>query len=364
MLHHATARANGFNFYESILFNAFGSYTWETFGENMPPSTSDFIPTVAGGSILGEMLHRLFVELYSTHPLLGATVGLGISETDWLHSFVLRQGVRERSRKTIHELSLATGFCWSAAEFNADNTTLATWQDPAASADLKIVYGNPFQQRSKIPFNQFELNLSVYGAEYLGLALISDAYLFSFMPVDETSSQATSGPSLHYNYFNITNSPASITPVAGFENISFSDISLDWTFKYRHDFSPDLYWSAKAHAGFSFAFSNSNDSARKAVRVNYLTGGNLKLFLSLSHTRLGTLRFDSELVESVNINSISMDQGSVFFSYFDISYSYPFTKTLSLVLADSFYYLNGQYKNISDIERWFNNMRIGIAINF
>jgi hypothetical protein len=365
MLYHTAARANGFNYYESFLFSMFGSYTWETFAENMHPSTNDFITTVAGGSIMGEMFHRLFIELYTAYPVLGATAGFFISEIEWAHSFILRQGVRERSRNTIHELSLTTGFCWSAAEFNAGNSALAAWREPGAFADIRIVYGNPFQQRSTIPFNQFELNLSANGAEYFNLTLISDAYLFSFMPIDELSSQATSGLTLHYDFFSITNNFKTIMYFAEYKNINFSDISLDWTFKYRYDFNSDFYWSAKAHTGFTgIAFSTSNNYTEVIPRDDYLIGANIKLLLALSHTRWGTLRFDSLLVESVNINGVSMDQGSVFFGYFDISYSYPLTKTLSLVLADSFYYLNGQYKNISDIERWFNNTRIGIAINF
>jgi hypothetical protein len=51
-------RANGLNFYESAAVTAFGSATWEFFGETNHASLNDFINTTLGGITLGEMFHR------------------------------------------------------------------------------------------------------------------------------------------------------------------------------------------------------------------------------------------------------------------------------------------------------------------
>ena len=51
-------RANGLGFYESAAVTAFGSATWEFFGETNHPSLNDFINTTLGGITLGEMFHR------------------------------------------------------------------------------------------------------------------------------------------------------------------------------------------------------------------------------------------------------------------------------------------------------------------
>src|SRR4051794_17131748 len=53
-----TARANGLSFYESAAVTAFGSATWEYFGETNHASLNDFINTTLGGIALGEMFHR------------------------------------------------------------------------------------------------------------------------------------------------------------------------------------------------------------------------------------------------------------------------------------------------------------------
>jgi Domain of unknown function (DUF3943) len=53
-----SGRANGLSFYESAAVAAFGSSTWEYFGETNKPSLNDFINTTLGGIALGEMFHR------------------------------------------------------------------------------------------------------------------------------------------------------------------------------------------------------------------------------------------------------------------------------------------------------------------
>jgi hypothetical protein len=52
------ARANGLSFYESAAVTAFGSATWEFFGETNHASLNDFVNTTLGGIALGEMFHR------------------------------------------------------------------------------------------------------------------------------------------------------------------------------------------------------------------------------------------------------------------------------------------------------------------
>src|SRR6188472_1276394 len=52
------ARANGLSFWESAGLTAFGSGTWEYFGETNHASLNDLVNTTLGGIALGEMFHR------------------------------------------------------------------------------------------------------------------------------------------------------------------------------------------------------------------------------------------------------------------------------------------------------------------
>src|SRR5215203_68355 len=62
-----TGRANGLSFYESAAVAAFGSATWEYYGETNHPSLNDLINTTLGGIALGEMFHRAGWLIRNTH---------------------------------------------------------------------------------------------------------------------------------------------------------------------------------------------------------------------------------------------------------------------------------------------------------
>jgi hypothetical protein len=62
-----TGRANGLNFWESAALTAFGSGTWEYFGETNQASLNDFINTTLGGIALGEMFNRTAWLVRNTH---------------------------------------------------------------------------------------------------------------------------------------------------------------------------------------------------------------------------------------------------------------------------------------------------------
>jgi hypothetical protein len=53
------ARSNGLSYYESMTYNAFGSLTWEMFGENEPPAIQDWFSTTFGGACIGEVTNRI-----------------------------------------------------------------------------------------------------------------------------------------------------------------------------------------------------------------------------------------------------------------------------------------------------------------
>ncbi|GMO20006.1 MAG: hypothetical protein Pg6A_06810 [Termitinemataceae bacterium] len=69
----ASARINGFNFYESIPFALIGSLQWEIMHEP-ESSINDVISTTIGGISLGEMLHRLFLKADASNSA-GAKIG-------------------------------------------------------------------------------------------------------------------------------------------------------------------------------------------------------------------------------------------------------------------------------------------------
>ncbi len=58
-LYHGFARSAGLNFWESLFYDAAGSFIWEIAGETTLPSINDQISTTFGGAFLGEPLFRM-----------------------------------------------------------------------------------------------------------------------------------------------------------------------------------------------------------------------------------------------------------------------------------------------------------------
>ncbi len=52
------ARANGYNYWQGLLFAGAGSYMWECCGESHLPSINDWFNTTLGGAAVGELLYR------------------------------------------------------------------------------------------------------------------------------------------------------------------------------------------------------------------------------------------------------------------------------------------------------------------
>ena len=58
-LYFNAGRANGYNFWESMVWSGGGSLMWELYGEAWAPSPNDWFNTTLGGISLGEMLWRV-----------------------------------------------------------------------------------------------------------------------------------------------------------------------------------------------------------------------------------------------------------------------------------------------------------------
>jgi hypothetical protein len=57
-VYYNAGRANGYDFWSSSVFAAFGSFIWEMFGENNRGAVNDWVNTTLGGIAIGESLNR------------------------------------------------------------------------------------------------------------------------------------------------------------------------------------------------------------------------------------------------------------------------------------------------------------------
>jgi hypothetical protein len=315
-IYHGAARANGFTFYESLLFDAFGSASWELIFETNTPAINDLISTTIGGASLGEMLHRLYLETPSPFAVL-------ISPADAFNGLITKRRPQRRTTR-IHSLDLAfgTGYTYSRqAEGRVrDRDLIPLLETHSFSADisLAVVYSNPFLQQSWIPYDHFELSLyaNIAYPFWYHINILSDGYVFSFNVLDNEKSAASTGLSLHYDLFADRHS-------------NFFGSSLDWTFKYRRVVSAVRDFEFKGHVGAvifdaddSYVFGRYTNVLQTAN--NYGAGINMKLFVATAHKKWGKLRFNASIYEvfSIFANRHS-DRPEILFIYTDLSYELP-----------------------------------------
>ena len=171
-----TGRANGLSFYESAAVAAFGSGTWEYFGETNHASLNDFINTTLGGIALGEMFHRTAWLVRDTGATgrgrlwreIGATA---LDPITGLNRFIHGDASRVVDKPADMVPSNLTAFgaagvLWRGTE---DNGFTASAQ-PFLEVDA--VYGDPEKGHSRTPYDAFTMRLRFGGGSGLSEARV------------------------------------------------------------------------------------------------------------------------------------------------------------------------------------------------
>jgi hypothetical protein len=327
-LYHAAARAGGFSFYEALFFDTLGSVTWELFGETDIPSCNDLIITTFGGAVFGEMMHRLYLE---TSSLAGR---VAVSPLDALTSAALRK--RPRQTHNLSYLSAMSGASWIRSgkgverEFQNGRENMPLRKD-IYNIDIgfEAVYGDPFTHASRVPYSQFEIATQIGGSFWplwLDWTIIAEGYLFAFNPVFTERDSLSTGFSLHYDM------------IAG-SNINCSSQALDWSVKWKHNFTNTTI-ALKASAGWT-VFGSSQyypDIAASAAENDFGTGANAKVTFSLLTPRLGTFTLGTYNYLIYIIPHNKPDSSGVdFFNLSCFRYSYPLTKKFSINIDNALY---------------------------
>jgi Domain of unknown function (DUF3943) len=162
-----SGRANGLSFYESAALAAFGSGTWEYFGETNKPSVNDFINTTLGGIALGEMFHRAAWLVRDTQATGRARLWreIGATAIDPLTGYNrFRTGDAKRITGKPADMVPSTlagftsaGVLWRGSEGRAIDSA----GQPFLEVDM--LYGDARTGRSRMPYDAFSVRLRLGG---------------------------------------------------------------------------------------------------------------------------------------------------------------------------------------------------------
>ena len=166
-----SGRANGLSFYESAALTAFGSGTWEYFGETNQPSVNDFINTTLGGIALGEMFHRAAWLVRDTRATgrgrlwreIGATA---IDPVTGLNRFLTGDASRVIDKPADMVPSTLAGFT-SAGVLWRGSETRAFDAAGQPFLEMDLFYGDPQSGHSRTPYDAFAVGLRFGGGAAL-----------------------------------------------------------------------------------------------------------------------------------------------------------------------------------------------------
>ncbi|MDH4065789.1 MAG: DUF3943 domain-containing protein, partial [Acidobacteriota bacterium] len=162
-----TGRANGLSFYESAAVTAFGSATWEYYGETNFPSLNDFVNTTLGGIALGEMFHRTAWLVRDTQATgrgrlwreIGATA---IDPITGANRFITGDASRviDKPADMVPSnltASWAAGVLWRGTQ----GSSFSAKGQPFLEVDG--IYGEPDKGRSRTAYDAFAVRLRFGG---------------------------------------------------------------------------------------------------------------------------------------------------------------------------------------------------------
>jgi len=355
----SAGRVNGFGFYDSVFFNVLGSFTWEAVGESKPAGMNDFVTTVIGAMAMGEMLYRLYIEACSAG--VPAPLAFFINPIAGFHRLVTGWQPPETSGNIYRfEAYIGSGYARNNFIFSENQQEVFSFNGINANIGMNVIYGNPFEQNTSVPYRHFEFSL-LFGlnpGSYKEVRAISDGYIFSFSPIHTNKSSMSTGLSMHLDFVSLGKFGIHDATIDQFSN------ALNWTVKYQRLFSQNTALQIKGHAGFSFlSVSNFYLQDEKNTELkNYGFGFNAKRFYIFEMKNIGRFeisRFSYSQWTYPGLTSLS--KGFVYWLFTDIGYSHYISNRISLGVIGSFARERGFFEGFPDTDKKLNSVRVFFA---
>lgn len=172
-LYFTAFRVNGYSFWQSVPGALVGTYMWETFAENEPPSLNDAVNTSFGGIVLGEMTYRLSNMIVNNRGRgfkrnASEVLAFVVSPMNGFNRIITgKWGKISRNTTERDSSKMTADFDLGYRRFNADNRSIFGWYGHA-----KLLYGTPYQGY-RVPFSNISINVEFGKDDSSSVNLIS-----------------------------------------------------------------------------------------------------------------------------------------------------------------------------------------------
>lgn len=204
-LYYNSARANGFNLYQSIPFTLGGSLIWECFLETEPPSVNDLILTTAGGVAFGEITYRLSDKIIDNsagglNRVFREIAGGIISPARALSRLITGEAWKRSAYNSGHNVPLDLNLSLGA---RALRPRIGAQYAYYAEIEGDLVY-NPEKEECELPFDWFSVKmaLDVGNSSFFIRRLDVNALWWNAMERTLRNGQLSVGLYQHLNYWD------------------------------------------------------------------------------------------------------------------------------------------------------------------
>ncbi len=200
-------RSNGYSFWQSLPFAIEGSALWEYFGENTRPSYNDLINTPVSGMFLGEVFYRISSNILDDRTkggqrvfreLVAAVINPTRAFDRLIQGKMFRVTSKEVYQKEPLNITLSAGIHKVNDIVGKDNRfgTGST----NAMLNMQLDYGDPFEIRSRKPFDLFRVRVELsYGSD---LNLLDHVNGYGLLAGKNLSEHRLIGLFQHYDYWH------------------------------------------------------------------------------------------------------------------------------------------------------------------
>ncbi len=159
------ARSSGYNYWQSFPFAVGGSLMWEYFGENTLPSYNDIITTPVNGAFLGEILYRISSNILDdrargTQRVFREFAAGIIDPVRGINRLLQGKAFRTTNKEVYQKEPLNLSLYAGIQQIHAPEDPVKT-NTNAETFNLQLDYGNPFENRTRKPFDFFKLRIDL-----------------------------------------------------------------------------------------------------------------------------------------------------------------------------------------------------------
>ena len=354
-LYFNAGRANGLNFWQSLVIAGFGSLTWEECGETDSPSINDIITTPMCGAIFGESFHRLYIDAAELCPAFAWL----LSPMDGLNRVLTGKNLKASGHTEEIDLLFHGGTECSKTDFS-DSSDSDGLKKFAGGGAIHIQYGEAIAHATKEPFDLFTVDVdTAFSAYFYKVDFDIDGFLWS-TPLYFEESEATFGVNLMYEGEWASNAVFSnaATGVKFLYESRFFDSDGRFSFFAQID---GIFMGTRSIYSLYKNRADYEDWEEPPRFYNFGGGVLAKFGFSLEDSRLGTFYAETSADFLMPFTGSQVGQVKAeknFMAKAKIGYEHKITDGFSLGLSDSLSYKADWYKNQSDVAQIMNSAQL------